>query len=95
VVSVISFKYRPNKVPVVAKGVISTASLVAGSSISPSSASVSSVSANSQSPAQFAFAWKLIAQIGIYIEEGRGQSIWSVQEIIQATAIKYQTQPNS
>jgi hypothetical protein len=33
--------------------------------------------------APIALAWKLIAQIGIYIEEGRGQSIWSVQEIIQ------------
>jgi len=83
----ISFKYRPNKVPVVAKGVISIGQFGCGiiniSQFGIGVISVSQFTVAGFALAQFAFAWKLIAQIGIYIEEGQGQMVWSLQEIIK------------
>jgi hypothetical protein len=83
----ISFKYRPNKVPVVAKGVISIGQfgcdIINISQFGIGLISVSQFTIAGFALAQFAFAWKLIAQIGIYIEEGRGQMVWSLQEIIK------------
>jgi hypothetical protein len=52
----ISFKFRPNRVPVPAKGVIAIG--------------------------QFAFAYSLIAQFGIYIHEGHGQLVKSLSELL-------------
>jgi hypothetical protein len=83
----VSFKYRPNKVPVVAKGVISIGQFGCGiiniSQFGIGIISVSQFAIAGFALAQFAFAWKLIAQIGIYIEEGRGQMVWSLREIIK------------
>src|SRR5512136_913618 len=83
----VSFKYRPNRVPVVAKGVISIGQFGCGiiniSQFAIGVISVSQFTIAGFALAQFAFAWKLIAQIGIYIEEGRGQFVWSLQEIIK------------
>jgi hypothetical protein len=83
----ISFKYRPNKVPVVAKGVISIGQFGCGiiniSQFGIGVVSISQFAIAGFALAQFAFAWKLIAQIGIYVEEGRGQLVWSLQEIIK------------
>jgi len=83
----VSFKYRPNKVPVVAKGVISIGQFGCGiiniSQFGIGVVSISQFAIAGFALAQFAFAWKLIAQIGIYIEEGRGQLVWSLQEIIK------------
>lgn len=73
----ISFKYRPNRAPVVAKGVISIGQFGIGL------ISISQFTIGVFALAQFALAWKMIAQIGIYIEEGRGQLVWSLQEIIR------------
>jgi hypothetical protein len=83
----VSFKYRPNKVPVVAKGVISIGQFGCGilniSQFGIGIVSISQFTIAGIALAQFAFAWKLIAQIGIYIEEGKGQMVWSLQEIIK------------
>jgi len=83
----ISFKFRPNKTPVVAKGVISIGQFGCGifniSQFGIGVVSISQFAIAGFALAQFAFAWKLIAQIGIYIEEGRGQLVWSLQEIIR------------
>jgi ribosomal protein L37E len=83
----VSFKYRPNRVPVVAKGVISIGQFGMGiiniSQFGIGLISISQFTIGVFALAQFAFAWKLIAQIGIYIEEGRGQLVWSLQEIIR------------
>ncbi len=83
----VSFKFRPNKAPVVAKGVISIGQFGCGifnlSQFGIGVVSISQFAIAGFALAQFAFAWKLIAQIGIYIEEGRGQLVWSLQEIIR------------
>jgi hypothetical protein len=83
----VSFKYRPNRAPVVAKGVISIGQFGMGiiniSQFGIGLISISQFTIGVFALAQFAFAWKLIAQIGIYIEEGRGQLVWSLQEIIR------------
>jgi hypothetical protein len=83
----VSFKYRPNRVPVVAKGVISIGQFGCGiiniSQVGIGIISISQFTIAGFALAQFAFAWKLIAQIGIYIEEGRGQLVWSLQDIIK------------
>lgn len=82
----VSFKFRPNKTPVVAKGVISIGQFGCGffniSQFGIGVISIRQFTVAGFALAQFAFAWKLIAQIGIYIEEGRGQMVWSLQEII-------------
>jgi hypothetical protein len=83
----VSFKYRPNRVPVVAKGVISIGQFGCGiiniSQFGIGLISISQFTIAGFALAQFAFAWKLIAQIGIYVEEGRGQLVWSLWEIIK------------
>lgn len=83
----VSFKFRPNKVPVVAKGVISIGQFGCGifniSQFGIGVISISQFTVAGIALAQFAFAWKLIAQIGIYIEGGKGQMVWSLQEIVR------------
>ena len=83
----ISFKYRPNRVPVVARGVIAIGQFGCGivtvSQFGIGLVSVSQFTIAGFALAQFAFAWRLIAQIGVYIDEGRGQLVWSLQEILK------------
>ena len=83
----VSFKYRPNRVPVVANGIIAVGQFACGivtiSQFGIGLVSLSQFTIAGLALAQFAFAWKLIAQIGIYIEEGRGQLVWSLMEIIK------------
>ena len=83
----VSFKYRPNRVPVVARGIVAIGQFACGivtiSQFGIGFVSVSQFTIAGFALAQFAFAWKLIAQIGIYIEEGRGQLVWSLMEIIK------------
>lgn len=83
----ISFKYRPNRVPVVAKGVVAIGQFGCGiftvSQFGVGIVSVSQFTIAGFALAQFAFAWRLTAQIGVYIDEGRGQLVWSLQEILK------------
>ncbi len=83
----VSFKFRPNRTPVVAKGVISIGQFGVGiiniSQFGIGLISISQFTIGVFALAQFALAWKMIAQIGIYIEEGRGQLVWSLQDIIR------------
>lgn len=83
----ISFKYRSNRVPVVAKGVLSIGQFGCGiiniSQFGIGLISVSQFTIAGFALAQFAFAWKLIAQIGIYIEQGHGQLVWKLQDLIR------------
>lgn len=82
----ISFKYRPNKVPVVARGVIAIGQFGCGiiniSQFGIGLISVSQFTIAGFALAQFAFAYRLIAQIGVYIDQGRGQFVWSLKELI-------------
>ncbi|MGZ6250379.1 MAG: zinc ribbon domain-containing protein [Syntrophales bacterium] len=82
----ISFKYRPNRMPVVAKGIIAIGQFAYGvvtiSQFGIGIFSLSQFTVAVYALAQFAAAYSLTAQIGIYIHEGRGQFVKSVTEII-------------
>ncbi|MGZ6225702.1 MAG: zinc ribbon domain-containing protein [Syntrophales bacterium] len=82
----ISFKYRPNRMPVVAKGIIAIGQFAYGgvtiSQFGIGIFSLSQFTVAVYALAQFAAAYSLTAQIGIYVSEGRGQLVKSVAEII-------------
>ncbi len=82
----ISFKYKPNRVPVPAKGIIAIGQFACGvftlSQFGVGLVSVSQFTIAGYALAQFAFAYKLIAQIGIYINEGHGQIVKSLAELL-------------
>lgn len=82
----ISFKYRPNRVPVPAKGIIAIGQFACGfftlSQFGIGVISVSQFTIAGYALAQFAFAYSLIAQMGIYIHKGRGQLVKSLGELI-------------
>ncbi|HPD58128.1 MAG TPA: hypothetical protein P5294_11345 [Smithellaceae bacterium] len=82
----ISFKYKPNRVPVPAKGIIAIGQFACGvftiSQFGVGLVSISQFTIAGYALAQFAFAYKLIAQIGVYIHEGHGQIVKSLAEIL-------------
>lgn len=82
----ISFKYRPNRVPVVAKGVIAIGQFAAGivtiSQFGVGIISISQFTIAVYALAQFAIGYSLIAQIGLYVSEGRGQLVESIADLI-------------
>lgn len=83
----ICFKYRPNRVPVVAKGVIAIGQFAAGvftlSQFGIGLFSVSQFTIAGYALAQFAVAYSLIAQMGIYIHEGHGQIVRSIGDLLK------------
>ncbi len=83
----ISFKYRPNRVPVPARGVIAIGQFACGlvtiSQFGIGLVSISQFTVAGYALAQFALAYSLIAQLGIYIHEGHGQLVKSFSEIIK------------
>ncbi len=83
----ISFKYRPDKVPVPAKGIIAIGQFGIGvvniSQFGIGLFSLSQFTIAGYALAQFGFAYKLIAQIGIFINEGIGQFVWKLSELIK------------
>ena len=82
----VSFKYRPNRVPVVARGIIAIGQFGCGvvniSQFGVGVFSVSQFTVSVLAVAQFAFAYSLVAQIGVYINEGCGQLIWRLADLI-------------
>jgi hypothetical protein len=82
----ISFKYRPGRVPVPARGVIAIGQFACGvislSQFGIGLISVSQFTIAGFALAQFAAAYSLVAQFGIFIHEGRGQVVKSLVEII-------------
>jgi hypothetical protein len=82
----ISFKYRPNRIPVPAKGVIAIGQFACGiftlSQFGIGIVSISQFTVAVYALAQFAFAYSLVAQIGIYIHEGHGQFVKSLSDLI-------------
>jgi len=83
----ISFKHRPNKMPVPAKGIISIGQFGIGiiniSQFGIGIISVSQFTIAFYALAQFAIAYSLIAQIGLYINEGYGQLVWNINNLIK------------
>jgi len=82
----VSFKYRPNRKPVPAKGIIAIGQFAYGvvtiSQFGIGVFSLSQFTVAVYALAQFAAAYSLIAQIGIYVSEGRGQFVRSLAEVI-------------
>ena len=82
----ISFKYRPNRVPVPAKGIIAIGQFACGvftlSQFGVGIISVSQFTVGVFAVAQFAVAYSLIAQMGIYVDKGYGQIVKSMSELL-------------
>ena len=82
----ISFKYKPNRVPVPAKGVIAIGQFAYGiftlSQFGIGVFSIGQFTIAAYALAQFAFAYSVIAQFGIYIQEGYGQAVIRLSEIL-------------
>jgi hypothetical protein len=83
----ISFKYRPNHTPVVARGVIAIGQFAYGiltiSQFGIGVVSISQFTIAGFAIAQFAAAYSLLAQIGVFIHHGHGQIVTSITELIR------------
>ena len=83
----ISFKYRPNRTPVPARGVIAIGQFACGivtiSQFGIGISSVSQFTIGGWALAQFAVAYSLVSQFGIFIHEGHGQVIRSITELVR------------
>ena len=82
----ISFKYRPNRTPVVARGVIAIGQFACGmlciAQFGLGVFSIGQFTIAGFAIAQFALAYSLIAQIGVYLAEGRGQLVFSLSRLL-------------
>ena len=81
----ISFKYRANRMPVVAKGIIAIGQFACGlitiSQFGIGLISISQFTVAVYALAQLAFAYSLVAQVGIYIHQGHGQLVKSLSQL--------------
>ncbi len=82
----ISFKYRSNRTPVVAKGIVAIGQFACGvftlSQFGIGLFSLSQFTIAAYAVAQFALAYSLVAQFGIFLESGRGQMVRSLMDIL-------------
>ncbi len=82
----ISFKYRQNKRPVVAKGIIAIGQFGTGiftiSQFGIGLFSISQFTIGVYALAQFAFAYSCIAQVGLYLDQGYGQVVRKLSTLI-------------
>lgn len=82
----ISFKYSPNRRPVPARGVIAIGQFAAGiftiSQFGIGVFSLSQFTLAGWALAQIGVAYSLIAQIGLYVEQGRGQLVVSLADLL-------------
>jgi hypothetical protein len=82
----VSFKYRPNRTPVVARGVVAIGQFAVGlvtiSQFGIGLVSVSQFTLAGFALAQMAVAWSLVAQLGIYVSEGRGQLVVPIARLL-------------
>ena len=83
----VSFKYRPNRVPVPAKGVVSIGQFGIGiiniSQFGVGIISISQFTIAVYALAQFAIAYSCIAQIGLYIDKGYGQMVRQIFDFMR------------
>src|SRR5262245_41934814 len=83
----ISLKYRPNRAPVVARGIIAIGQFGCGlitiSQFGIGVASISQFTGGGFALAQFGIAYRLIAQFGIYVREGHGPFVKSAMELLR------------
>ena len=82
----ISFKFRPNYVPVPARGVIAIGQFACGvftlSQFGLGIVSISQFTVAGFAIAQIGMAYSLVAQFGIYLQEGRGQLVMSLKDFL-------------
>jgi hypothetical protein len=82
----VSFKYRPNRFPVVARGWIAIGQFAMGgitlSQFGVGILSVSQFTIAGFALAQFGIAYSLVAQLGIFLHEGRGQLVRSLWQLL-------------
>jgi hypothetical protein len=82
----VSFKYRPNRSPVVAKGVFAIGQFAVGlvtvSQFGLGLVSLSQFTIAGFALAQFALAWSLIAQFGVYVHSGLGQFVLPLADLL-------------
>ena len=82
----VSFKYRPNRTPVPAKGVVAIGQFALGivtvSQFGVGLFSLGQFTVGGFVLAQFAFAWSLVAQFGLFLHDGRGQLVRGVAELL-------------
>jgi hypothetical protein len=82
----ISFKYRPNRVPVVARGIIAIGQFGCGivciAQFGVGMVCVSQFAIAGFALAQFAVAYSLIAQFGVFVAEGRGQLVRQLSALL-------------
>lgn len=82
----IAFKYRPNKTPVVAKGFIAIGQFAVGviniSQFGLGIFSLSQFSISAYALAQFALSYSCIAQFGLYIDQGYGQLVYRITDLL-------------
>src|ERR1051325_10619257 len=82
----VSFKFRPNRMPVPAKGVIAIGQFGIGvvtfSQFGVGFISISQFTFAGFALAEFGIAWSLIAQFGLYVHEGFGQAVRSIPELL-------------
>jgi hypothetical protein len=83
----VSFKYRPNRRPVPAKGIIAIGQFAYGvltiSQFGIGIFSVSQFTIAGFALAQMAIAYSLTAQFGIFLHHGRGQLVWSLTDLLR------------
>ena len=83
----ISFKYRPNRRPVVARGIIAIGQFGCGvvciSQFGIGVVSISQFTVAGFAIAQFAVAYSLIAQFGLYLAEGHGQLVVNLERLLR------------
>ncbi len=82
----ISFKYRPNRVPVVAKGIVAIGQFGCGvltiAQFGIGVVTVSQFAAGFFAVAQIGIAYDLIAQIGLYVNRGYGMVVHSLSSLL-------------
>lgn len=82
----VSFKYRPNRSPVVARGIIAIGQFGCGvvciAQFGVGVLCISQFALAGFALAQFAAAYSLIAQFGVYIDQGRGQLVFQLSRLL-------------
>jgi hypothetical protein len=82
----VAFKYRPNRVPVVARGIIAIGQFACGfvtvSQFGIGVFSLGQIAIAGFALAQIGVAYRLIAQIGLYVDSGHGQLVWSLTKLL-------------
>lgn len=80
----VSFKYRPNRAPVVARGIVAIGQFGCGvitiAQFGVGVVTVAQFALAGFALAQIGAAYSIVAQVGLYIHQGRGQLVRSIFE---------------